>query len=208
MDLHWPPMPIPQHIPTHLRRAVAAVVVAAIAVVAGGCAGTDGSASDPARSTASVATTVPAPQPTTNPEGPTRQVTVYFADADATRLIAESRRVPRSTAALRGALVELARGPQGAGIPALPAGTVIVGTDIRGGVAYVNLSGAFTAGYPAGGAAAEFAVLAPLVYTATAVPGVQQVRLTVDGLTPSPSGSQYDWSRAFARTDFPGAGPG
>ena len=85
----------------------------------------------------------------------------------------------------------------------MPAGTAIIGTNVRGGEALVNLSAEFNQGYPAGGAAAEFAVLAPLVYTATAVDGVERVRITVDGQTPAPVGSQYDWTKAFTRADFP-----
>lgn len=106
---------------------------------------------------------------------------------------------------LRAALVELAEGPASASAhhPALPQGTAIVGTDVQDGQALVNLSGEFVQGYPSGGAAAEFAVLAALVYTATAVDGVERVRITVDGQTPAPAGSQYDWASAFSRADFP-----
>jgi spore germination protein GerM len=132
-------------------------------------------------------------------------VKLYFADADAQQLIAESRSTAASGSDLRAALVELASGPRsGSGRqPALPVGTAIIGTNVRSGEALVNLSAEFSQGYPAGGAAAEFAVLAPLVYTATAVDGVERVRITVDGQTPAPVGSQFDWTRAFTRTDFP-----
>jgi spore germination protein GerM len=190
------------------------VVAAAAACALAGCGSSNAGA--PAASTAAAATTTASAPPTTTTTGSapaaaadTRTVTVYFADANAQRLVPETRSVPRTGSALRAALVALAAGPTGSGrMPALPAGTTIVGTNVAGGEALVNLSGEFTRGYPSGGAAAEFAVLAPLVYTATGTPGVSRVRFTVDGLTPQPAGSQYDWSGAFSRADFPGAAGG
>ncbi len=135
----------------------------------------------------------------------TRTVTLFFANADAQELVEESRSTDATGSDLRAALVELAKGPAtGTGQqPALPPGTAIVGTDVQGGLATVNLSGDFVQGYPSGGAAAELAVLGALVYTATTVDGVERVRVTVDGQTPAPAGSQYDWTSAFTRADFP-----
>jgi len=197
-----------------LTRPIAALVTVAAACALAGCGSSDGGA--PAASTVTTATTATATAPTTRPattttapaaSADTRTVTVYFADADAQRLVPETRAVLRTGSPLRAALVALAAGPTGArSMPALPVGTTIVGTNVAGGEALVNLSGEFTRGYPSGGAAAEFAVLAPLVYTATGTPGVTRVRFTVDGLTPQPAGSQYDWSGTFSRADFPGVG--
>lgn len=164
--------------------------------------GGSGSASDPATTPPATVST----QATTTTDEATETVTVYFADSDAMELLPEKRSVPAGGSALRAALVELAKGTSEAGRRnALPAGASIVGTLVRGDEALVNLSAEFTTGYPPGGAAAEFAVLAPLVYTATAVTGIERVRITVDGQTPSPTGSQFDWTGSFSRADFPGA---
>ncbi len=189
------------------RRLLIVLLVTALACL-GGCGGGSGGGGAGAGSTAPVASTATTAPSTTAATTTSAQaderVTVYFADSDAMELKPETRAVP--TANLRAALVELAKGPTEAGHQnALPAGTAIVGTAVQGGDALVNLSSEFTTGYPPGGAAAEFAVLAPLVYTATAVPGVDRVRITVDGQTPSPTGSQYDWTGSFSRADFPGA---
>lgn len=172
------------------------------------CGGSDGtggrtsSATPPA--TVSTQTTTAAPAATT--DRATVSLTVYFADSDAMELVPETRLAPAGGSRLRTALVELAKGTSEPGRRnALPAGTTVVGTLVQGHEALVNLSSEFTTGYPPGGAAAEFAVLAPLVYTATAVPGIDRVRVTVDGRTPAPVGSQYDWTGAFSRADFPGA---
>jgi spore germination protein GerM len=188
------------------RRLLIVLLMVALAVLAG-CGGGSGG-EEPGAGTTTAVASVPATQPPTTSGTTSDQaresVTVYFADSDAAALQQETRSV--ATANLRSALVELAKGPTEAGHqPALPAGTTIVGTLVQNGEALVNLSSEFQTGYPPGGAAAEFAVLAPLVYTATAFPGVQRVRITVDGRTPAPTGSQYDWGGSFSRADFPGA---
>ncbi len=141
----------------------------------------------------------PTTDATTTDTAPTltgSEVTVYRLNDAGTQLVATT--VPGGDGApLRSALVALAA------TPALPTGTQIVGTDVRGDVAHLNLSPEFLQGYPAGGSAAEIAVLAPLVFTATDAASVEHVHITVDGQTPAPAGSQFDWARDFSRADFP-----
>lgn len=186
-----------------------ACLLAALAVAS--CGGTSDqptvtSTAPPTTASTDTSATQPTPTtaPTTTQAGPSRSVKVYFADTEALQLVEETRTTTATGSDLRAALVELAKGPSGTNlIAALPPGTTIVGTDVRSGAAYINLSAEFVQGYPAGGAAAEFAVLAPLVFTATAIDGVERVHVTVDGQTPAPTGSQYDWSAGFSRDDFP-----
>jgi spore germination protein GerM len=150
------------------------------------------------------ATDASPPDTTSTPVASTRTVRVWFLDTDGTQLVSEQRDVPADGSELRGALVALAEGPQTpAAVAALPAGTEIVGTNVAAGEALVNLSGQFVTGYPPGGAAAELAVVAPIVYTATEIEGVERVRITVDGQTPAPTGTQFDFGNAFTRADFP-----
>ncbi len=195
-------------------RLLAALLV--IGVAASTLAGCGRAGNEPQAPTPTAPTQTESPRASATPKttskatstaSPTRTATLYFADADAQELVEESRPTTATGSDLRAALVELAKGPpSGSGRqPALPQGTAIVGTDVQDGQALVNLSGEFGTGYPSGGAAAEFAVLAPLVYTATAVDGVERVRITVDGQTPAPVGSQYDWTSTFSRADFPDA---
>lgn len=198
--------------PALLLRA-AAMAALALGLVSAGCGtserapGNDAPSPTSATPTTTATPTTPKPEPaSTNGQAPapTRTVSVYFADASAQGLVQETHPTAATGSDLRAALVELADGPDGAGLqPSLPTGTVIVGTDVRNGTATVNLSQEFVSGYPSGGAAAEFAVVAPLVYTATGVSGVERVRITVDGQTPAPTGSQLDWSGMFTRQDFP-----
>ena len=86
---------------------------------------------------------------------------------------------------------------------AVPRGTEIIEVTLHGDEARVDLTGAFASGYPSGGAAAELAVLAPIVYTATGVPSITRVRFTVNGEVPALPGSQFDWAAPFSRDDLP-----
>ena len=198
-------------IPGRALRVLAALLTLGVgAPLLAGCGGGD---NEPQASTPAAPTQTESPRATATPTNTqatattatTRDVTLYFADADGQKLVEESRSTSATGSDLRAALVALAEGPASGSalLPALPQGTSVVGTDVSDGQALVNLSGEFAQGYPSGGAAAEFAVLAALVYTATAVDGVERVRVTVDGQTPAPAGSQYDWTGTFSRSDFP-----
>ncbi len=182
---------------------------AVLALVVAGCGGSDADTTDtsarnpPVTTPTEVSTGSDTTQNPTDTAAPGSQtVTVYFMNDAATALIAEERTVEASSA-LRAAMVALADGPVGAdGMRALPTGTEIIGTDVRGDAAYVNLSAVFADGYPTGGSSAEAAVLAPLVYTATQAADVDRVYVTIDGVTTVPAGSQFDWAGGFTRADF------
>jgi spore germination protein GerM len=167
--------------------------------LAAGLAGCGG-ASSPAPSEP----TAPASAPAT---AALQTVTVYFPDAQGARLVlvGELRSVPADGPPLRLALDQLAAGPRSAELlPALPAGAAVTAATLSAGTARIDLDAAFERGYPAGGATAEIAVLAPLVFTATGVPGVQRALITVEGRAPNLPGSQFDLSRPLTRADFPG----
>lgn len=130
------------------------------------------------------------------------EVTIFRMSDDGTALVRSTRAVDDVRAPIRAGLVALAGEPTPAGQLALPAGTQVVGTDLRGDVAIVNLNRAYLDNYPKGGATAEAAAVAPIVFTVTEVPGVAKVLITVDGQVPQPTGSQYDWAREFSRAEF------
>ena len=128
---------------------------------------------------------------------------VYFADVDGA-LVPEDHRVPADDV-VRGALEALAEGPTDPRLlPAVPDGTRVLDVRVDGDVVRVDLSGEYESGYPAGGAAAELAVVAPLVHTAARAAGVDEVVVTVDGRVPAPVGSQIDFSQPLSPRDFPG----
>lgn len=175
-----------------IPRPVLALAAAAALGVAAGCGDEE---PPPAAGTATAATTTA----TATATAPSR-FAVYFADAEG-RLAAEAR---EGDASLRGVLEALAEGPRDAAlIPALPAGTRVLDAALEGGVARVDLSEEFESGYPAGGAAAELAVVGPLVHTAAQVPAVESVLVTVEGRTPAPTGTQLDFSRPISPADVP-----
>ena len=168
------------------------VHLCAVALVALAVAGCGGDAE-------SSATTATAPPGT----APAVVVTVWFADGQGA-LRTERRELPPGTDPLRGALDELAAGPDDpALIPALPRGTRVLSATADGPLATVDLSEEFVTGYPPGGAAAELAVVGPLVRTAATASGAALVRVLVEGRPPVPAGSQLDFAQPLAPGDLP-----
>jgi len=121
--------------------------------------------------------------------GETMVVRNYYFMEDASGgnpgLVPVERVVPKSVAVARAALTTLLVGPTAAERAAkppittlIPDGTQLLGIDVAGGTATVDLSGTFTsnnAGFSAGGRMAQ------VVYTLTQFPTVQRVAFTVDG---------------------------
>jgi spore germination protein GerM len=160
------------------RLSAALWAVLAVALVAGCGGGESGGAGTTTATTAGA--------------GP--EVTVYFSD-DTGALVPERRSGPRGATPLDAAMRALAQGPSEAGlIPALPPGTTVRSTRVERDVAVVDLSAELESGYPPGGSAAELAVVAPIVRTATAAAGTARARILVEGRAPAPAGAQLDLS--------------
>lgn len=137
---------------------------------------------------------------------PAGVVTVYFAD-EAGALVPERRERAAGADALEAALVALAEGPVDPSlVPALPAGTRVLGARVVDDVAEVDLSAEFESGYPPGGSAAELAVVAPLVRTAAEASGAPRVRVLVEGRAPAPVGAQIDLAEPLSPGDVPTGG--
>ncbi len=124
----------------------------------------------------------PRPTPTPTPSGAT-SVKVYFL-ADGT-LVPVHRSIDATRAVGRAAMTALLEGPvraeRRASPPittAIPDGTELLGLDISGGLATVDLSGTFDDG---GGSASMFARLAQVTYTLTQFPTVDRVAFRLDG---------------------------
>ena len=129
---------------------------------------------------------------------------VWFPDASGERIVSETREGTGSGRPLAEALAALVAGPRSSALaPALPAGTTVDGAEVSGTTARVDLGSAFAEGYPPGGSAAEIIALAPIVFTATEVSGVERVILTVAGRAPDLAGSSFDLSAPLRRSDFP-----
>lgn len=108
-------------------------------------------------------------------------VSVYFL-ADEELALGAARRID-GPAVAAGALTELLAGPtvaeQDLGrVTAIPEGTRLFGVSTNDSTATVDLSKEFTAG---GGSLSMQARLAQVVYTATQFPGIEAVRIHIDG---------------------------
>ncbi len=121
------------------------------------------------------------PSPTAEPSAETMTFEVWFARGD--RLFVVHRTVPASprvgTAAVEALLAGPTEGERAAGLTtAVPEGTELLGLTVEGGLATVDLSGAFGSG---GGTLSVRMRLAQLVYTLTQFPTVEGVALELDG---------------------------
>lgn len=160
---------------------------------------------DMTATTSTTATTAPAETGVETADTATDDVaqavgTIWFANEDGA-LVGEAR--AGAAMSVRAALTELAAGPEDETlVPAFPVGAAVVGTDLEGSVVIVEMNAAFEEGYPSG-SAAEIATVAPIVYTATELPGVDAVRLEVGGAPLAPPTAQLDLSADLTRADLP-----
>lgn len=179
------------------HRAAFAVVLAcvfALGAVVAGCA--DEAAVEPTTTAPTGSTADTTARPAAAP------VAVYFPDSTGEQI------VKTVVSGLQGTDIEAAVGALVAGprqptlTPALPSGSRLLSASLDGAVARVDFSEEFATGYPSGGSAAEIAVLAPIVFTATEIAGVESVLVLVGGKTPDVP-SQFDLATPLGRDDFP-----
>jgi spore germination protein GerM len=194
------------------RWAAASAALVAATLLLTACAGDDdgpvGDATPEATTTVTAPSaegvqesTEPADVSTVTEESETSEApgVVWFA-SETGPLVGEVRQ--GAGASVRAALGELAEGPDRDDlIPAFPVGASVVGTDLEGQVVVVEVDEAFVEGYPSG-SAAEVATVAPIVYTATELPGVDAVQLERAGQPLAPPTAQLDLSGPLARADF------
>ena len=120
------------------------------------------------------------PTPASTP-GEQMAVRIYFLRGE--KLGVAERQVPRSDAVAAAAMTALCLGVNAdereAGLSsAVPAGTELLGLEVDGGVATVDLSGDFASG---GGSLSMQARVAQVVYTLTQYPTVKSVDFKVNG---------------------------
>jgi spore germination protein GerM len=185
-------------------RVLRTLLITSLLVAAAAC---DGDAADTEPATTEPATTEPATtepvttepattEPATEPA--TVDVRAYFLSGE--RLVIADREVA-GPAVLRGALTALLDGPTDDLLTAVPAGTEVLGVDLDGELATVDLSGEFGAG---GGTASMLARVGQIVFTATQFDGVERVVIWLDGAPiESLGGEGLDMSEPWARADVP-----
>ncbi|MEN3184983.1 MAG: GerMN domain-containing protein [Atribacterota bacterium] len=126
----------------------------------------------------------PTPRPTgvtTLPQENTMEVVVYFANPDFTALVGEKRRIVKDERYLERILEELLKGPENKDLfNAIPKGTKLNAVFVEGNTAYVDLSSEM-AKNQSGGTSQEFLSVYAIVDTLTAFPGIEQVKILIDG---------------------------
>jgi len=132
----------------------------------------------------------------------TTRVMVYWPRGDLTALTSAEVDVS-AVAPLGGALAALDKEvPSGAA----PVGAVqeLRTVTRRGDTAILDFEPDFLATYPTA-SAEEIALLAPLTYTATSLPGITRVLITVGG-SPAITPGSFDLAEPLGRASFPGLG--
>ncbi|HHV79821.1 MAG TPA: GerMN domain-containing protein [Firmicutes bacterium] len=125
------------------------------------------------------------PPPTINHDGSqpadnTMKVVLWFAGSN--YLIPVTRFIPKTVSAIKAVVSELIKGPQGLqGLsPTIPAGTKLLGTNLKDGIAYVDFSKELKTKHW-GGSFGESITVNSIVYTVTEFPTVSKVQILIAG---------------------------
>lgn len=130
-----------------------------------------------------------------------REIVLYFADESNSHLEQEKRSIPKTEGIARATIGELIFGPQSQGLmPTIPAATILEDINIRDGICTVDFSSELVDNHP-GGAGNEELTVYSIVNTLTQFPGVEQVRILVDGKEIASIAGHVDVSEAMARND-------
>jgi len=122
----------------------------------------------------------------------TAEITLYYANEYNSQVLTEKRnvKIPRNKPLPHIAVEELLKGPETDRLKStIPEGTKLLNLDVKDKIASVNLSKDFT-GFP--GTMAESLAIISIVNTLTALEGIEQVEIFVDGNELiAPSGNPY-----------------
>lgn len=128
--------------------------------------------------------TPPSSAPPVESPRPQRSITLYFAAADGSGLMAETRQVadcPREEECLRTIVTALLTGPSGQLAPILPASATLRGVAVVGSEVQLDFSRALIDSHP-GGTLSELLTLYGLADTiAVNFPHLRQLRILVEG---------------------------
>jgi spore germination protein GerM len=106
---------------------------------------------------------------------------LYFANLEATKVVAEIRSLPYPRLTPMDLVDELIKGPANKDLLAtIPVGTRLLGIALEGGVAHVNFSSEIRESH-AGGTAAELMTIYSVVATLTELEGIGAVQFQIQG---------------------------
>lgn len=138
--------------------------------------------------------------------GGTATTEVWFLTESGT-LASEEREITDGSAAeeLAAAVAALAAGPEDAGLVAVLPPDTALSSGLSEGTATVDMGTGFSSRVSAAGSSAAIQVVAPIVWTATSLDGVDRVLLTEGGAPLELTGSGLVFDDPLTRDDFPGA---
>ncbi|MDP3487646.1 MAG: GerMN domain-containing protein [Bacillota bacterium] len=116
-----------------------------------------------------------------SPRTESRQVTLYFANSQATQVAVEKRGITVDVTP-EAIVLELIKGPQNADLlPTIPQGTRLLTLTVDNRIAYVNFSREVKDNY-SGGSAAELMLVYSVVASLTELPDITEVQFLLEGL--------------------------
>lgn len=128
-------------------------------------------------------------------------VTLYFANKDASALIAEKREVVKNDHPARTAIEELITGPKNKElVKVVPGGTKLRNLKIKDHVAYVDFSEAFVKDHW-GGSAGEIFTVSAIIDTLTEFSEIQRVQFMVEGKNLETLKGHLDLSEPLSRNE-------
>lgn len=128
-------------------------------------------------------------------------VTLYFANKDASALIAEKREVEKNDHPARTALEELVKGPKNTElVKVVPKTTKVRDIRIKDHVAYVDFSEAFVKDHW-GGSTGEIITVSAVINTLTEFSDIKQVQFMVEGKNLETLKGHLDLSEPMLRNE-------
>lgn len=116
-----------------------------------------------------------------HPEG--IKIQLYFSDSNGMYMIPVTYSVPKTTGVARAALEQLIKGPNEPGLNrTIPKGVKLLGIELEKGIAKVNFSRELSTNHW-GGSSGESATISSIVYTLTALQGIDKVQILIEGKT-------------------------
>jgi germination protein M len=128
-----------------------------------------------------------------------REVVLFFADADGKKLKKELRNILRNESPAQGTINQLIKGPTKDSLTAtLPSGTILRSMKIKDGLCTIDFSSELTANY-SGGLEKELLTVYSIVNTLTQFSSVNKVQILVDGGIVKTLGGHVDISQPLER---------
>ena len=128
------------------------------------------------------------------------EITVYFPDANAEKLIAVKRQIPANDNKYVNAINELITGPanDSEGFTIMPKGTKVLSVNVNNNIATVDFSKEFQNNFT-GGSTGEIMLVGSIVDTLTDFKEIKSVRFTLEGQPLDILGGHLDLTEPVSR---------